>query len=135
MDNTCGFSKILKLIDSLQRNSLCNDSIDNTCSKPFLGNILTSECSNTRPVTFYGRDNNLITVDYTATVGGEELTGTSSTFRVQRVDGCCVVLNILIENPDATATTRPYISINQTITLNLNCVCALKCLNDTFVDL
>lgn len=135
MDNTCSFSKILNLIDTLQKNSSCNDSIDNTCSKPFLGNGFIVEYLNTRPVTFYGSDNNLITVDYTTSIGGEELTGTSGIFRVQKVDGCCVVLNILIENPDATATTRPYVSINQTITLNLNCVCALKCLNDTFVDL
>ena len=135
MDNTCVFSNILNLINTLQKNSLCNESIDNTCSKPFLGNGLTQECSNTRPVTFYGCDNNLITVDYSTTINGEELTGTSGIFRVKRVEGCCAVLSILIENPDTTATTRPYISINQTITLNLNCVCALKCLNDTFVDL
>ena len=57
MDNTCVFSNILNLINTLQKNSLCNESIDNTCSKPFLGNGLTQECSNTRPVTFYGCDN------------------------------------------------------------------------------
>ncbi len=134
-NNQCGFSKLLCLINELQRKSSCDNPIDNSCSKPFLGNIVNSECFNTRPVTFYGCDNSLITVDYTTTINGEELTGTSSVFRVEKVEGCCVLLSILIENPDTTATNRPYITINQTITLNLNCVCALKCLSDTFVDL
>lgn len=131
----CCFGNILKLIEKLQKNSRCENLTDNSCSKPFLGTPLNLECYNTRPITFYGCDNNLITVDYTATVDGTELTGTTSIFRVEKVNGCCVLLSLLIENPDATATTRPYISIGQTVTINLNCVCAIKCLGDTIVDL
>ena len=134
-ENLCCFGKILKLIDKLQRNSQCQEFIDNSCSKPFLGNPITIECFNTRPITFYGCNNNLITVDYTTVVDGDTLTGTSSIFRVEKVEGCCVLVNILIPNPDTTQTTRPYISIDQTATINLDCVCAIKCLDDTIVDL
>ena len=134
-NNFCCFGNILKLIEKLQNNSRCENINDNSCSKPFLGTPMNIECYNTRPITFYGCDNNLITVDYTTTVDGTELSGTTSIFRVEKVNGCCVLLSILIENPDTTATTRPYISINQTITINLNCVCAIKCLGDTTVDL
>ncbi len=134
-NNCCCFTNILKLIEKLQENSRCENINDNSCSRPFLGTPMNIECYNTRPITFYGCDNNLITVDYTTTIDGTELSGTTSVFRVEKVKGCCVLLSILIENPDTTATTRPYVSINQTITINLNCICAIKCLGDTTVDL
>ena len=36
---------------------------------------------------------------------------------------------------DATeAATIPYVTTNSFFTMNLNCVCALRCLNDTFVE-
>lgn len=134
-ENICCLGKILKLIDSLQKNSKCQDLIDNSCSKPFLGSPARIECFNTRPVTFYGCNNNLIEVDYSTIINGETLTGTSSIFRVENVEGCCVLVSILIPNPDIEDTNRPYILINQTATINLDCVCAIKCLDDTIVDL
>lgn len=134
-DNLCCFGKILKLIDKLQKCSNCDGVLDNSCSRPYLGTPTNLECYNTRPVSFYNCNNQLITVDYTAVVDGTPLTGTSGVFRVERVDGCCVVLRLLIDNPDTTATNRPYIGINQTITINLDCVCAMRCLGDTIIDL
>ena len=134
-NSQCCFSKILKLIERLQRNSTVCDNIDNTCSRPFLGIPLNIECYNTRPITFFNCNNELFEVAYSVVVDGTTLTGNSSTFRVEKVDGCCVVLTILIPNPDGTATNRPYITTNQTVTINLNCVCAIKCLGDTIVDL
>ena len=135
VNNQCCLGKILKLIDRLQRSCQCEDIVDNTCVKPFLGTINNIECYNTRPITFYGCDNNLISIEYTLTVDGTTETGTSSIFRVEKVEGCCCVVSILIPNPDTTITTRPYITTNQTATINLDCVCAIKCLNDTIVDL
>ena len=134
-DNNCCFSKTLKLIDILQRSSQNDECFDNSCSRPFLGVNIPSLCFNTRPVTFYGCNNNLITVNYSTTINGETLTGTSSTFRVENVEDGCVVLSILIPNPDTTDTIRPFINTRDTITINLGCVCALKCLGDTIVDL
>lgn len=134
-ENNCCFAKTLKLIDILQRSSENNECFDNSCSRPFLGINVPSLCFNTRPVTFYGCNNNLITVNYSTVINGETLTGTSSTFRVEKVDDGCVVLSILIPNPDTEDTIRPFINTRDTITINLGCVCALKCLGDTIVDL
>ncbi len=132
---SCCFTKTLKLINILQQSSKQDDCFDNTCSRPFLGVNVPSLCFNTRPVTFYGCNNNLITVDYSTVVNGQTLTGTSSTFRVECVNDDSVVVSILIPNPDPTNTVNPYITTNNTATINLGCVCALKCLPDTIVDL
>lgn len=134
-NNQCCFGKILKLIEKLQRSCECQEATDNSCLKPFLGVPITVECYNTRPITFYGCDNNLINVDYEVTIDGVTSTGTSSIFRVERVEGCCCVVSILIANPNTSETNRPYITTNQTATINLDCVCAIKCLGDTIVDL
>ena len=59
----------------------------------------------------------------------------SNVFRVEKIDGCCATFRVLADNPDqATVGTMPYISTNSFFTMNLNCVCCLRCLNDTFVD-
>lgn len=134
-ENNCCFTKTLKLIDILQRSSLNDECLDNTCSRPFLGENTPSLCFNTRPVTFYGCNNNLIEINYDTVIGGERLTGTSGTFRVEKVDDGCVTVSILIPNPDTTDTIRPFITTRNTATINLGCVCALKCLADTIIDL
>ena len=133
MDNC--FSKILNSIVTLQQNTDCQQDIDNSCMRPFLGTPANIECYNTRPVTFYGCNNNLITINYTITNEGTTEEGTSSVFRVERVDDDTVLVNILMENPDTTQTNRPYVTTNNTAIINLNCVCAIKCLNDTIVNL
>lgn len=134
-ENSCCFTKTLKLIDILQRSSEQDECFDNTCSRPFLGVNMPSLCFNTRPVTFYGCDNNLITINYDTVINGERLTGTSGVFRVEKVDDGCLVVSILIPNPDTTDTIRTFITTRNTATINLGCVCALKCLADTIVDL
>ena len=134
-ENNCCFTKTLKLIDILQRSSEQDECFDNTCSRPFLGVNIPSLCFNTRPITFYGCNNNLITVNYTAVINGETLTGESGIFRVEKVDDGCLTVSVLIPNPDTTDTIRPYITTNNTATINLSCVCVLKCLPDTIVDL
>lgn len=131
----CCFSKILHLIDKLQRSVENKECMDNTCSRPFLGMNSNIVCFNTRPVTFYNCTNDLIDIDYDFILDGTRLTGTSNIFRVEKVNGCCSIVSILIPNPDTTNTINPYITTNQTATINLNCVCAIKCLADTVVNL
>lgn len=128
-ENNCCFSNILKVIDVLQRNAERCDSIDEGCTKPFLGNFIIGDIYNTRPVTFYTKDGSLY--ELPVTINGE--TTISSVFRVEKVEDCCVTVRILIPNPDATET-RPYIITSQTATINLDCVCALQCLPDVIVD-
>ena len=130
-NNNCCIEKILKIICKLQSKAEKFDDIQNSCDRPFLG-CNTSACFyNTRPVTFYNRNNELITLNYTL----NDETGTSSVFRVEKTDGCCCTCRVLAPNPDATAALdNPYVATNSFYTLNCNCICVLQCLPDTFVD-
>lgn len=126
----CCFSKLLKVIDILQKNSCGELCSDESCTRPFLGGSPTIICYNTRPVTFYTCNGNIFTASYQ--VGGE--TRTSSVFRVERVDGCCVKCRILEANPDQSDPTRSYLATNQFITINLECICVISCLADIIID-
>ena len=125
----CCFANILKVIDVLQRNADCCEKCDEGCSRPFLGNFLVGDVYNTRVVTFYARDGSLYTLPYTL----DGVTSTSSVFRVEKVNDCCVTVQILAPNPTPT-DARPYIATNQFATINLECVCVLQCLSDVIVD-
>ena len=57
---------------------------------------------------------------------------TSSVFRAENLDRCCLTCRILA--PSTTGSTEPYVATNQFFTINLNCVGALECLADTYVD-
>jgi len=102
----------------------------NSCDRPYLGCNTSSCFYNTRPVTFYNRNNELITLNYTL----NDETGTSSVFRVEKTDGCCCTCRVLAPNPDVSALDNPYVATNSFYTLNCNCICVLQCLPDTFVD-
>lgn len=125
----CCLANILKVIDVLQRNADICESLDEGCTKPFLGTFTLGDIYNTRPVTFYSKDGTLYTVSYTL----NGTTETSSVFRVEKVKDCCVTLQILAPNPTPT-TNRPYVATNQFITINLECICVLQCLEDVIVD-
>ena len=128
-EKDCCFSNILKVIDVLQRNAEKFDYADEGCTRPFLGNLIFGDVYNTRPVTFYAKDGSLYTLPFTF----NGTTGTSSVFRVEKVEDCCVQVRILIPNPEPTEL-RPYIITTQTATINLDCICALQCLADVIVD-
>ena len=64
---------------------------------------------------------------------GDEGVVCSSVFRVEKVDGCCATLRVLAVNPDTTSE-YPYVATNSFFTMNLNCVCSLRCLSDTYVE-
>lgn len=133
-ENCSCFAKILKVIDLLQRNAERIDDIDNTCTKPFLGGCPNMACFNTRPVTFYTCQNTLFTIEFQDEDDCKMETRSSSVFRVEKVDDCCVTVLILKENPDRCDPNRPFVSTGQFATINLDCVCVLKCLPDVIVD-
>lgn len=129
-ENNCTcFDDILCTIVKLQKQGQCIDSINNACDKPFLGLNPSSSVFNTRPVTFYTCPNNVLwTMPYTL----NGTTGESSVFRCEAVEDCCCTCRVLAPNPDTTSL-NPYVATDSFFTLNLNCVGALKCLDDTFV--
>ena len=122
-NNNCdGIRDILKMIVKLQKR--CGIDDDNmSCDRPFLGGG-TNNILNTRPVSLYTcPSNTLWTMPYT----DGELSGTSSVFRVEKVDGCCATLRVLREEGETLEATSSF------FTINLNCVGVIQCLADTLV--
>ncbi len=128
--DTCCLGKLLKVIDILQRNAGGSDCFDESCTRPYLGSSPNIICFNTRPVTFYTRNGNIFSTTYTL----NGTTNTSSVFRVECVDDCCVKCRILRPNPDTTDINRTYLATNEFITINLDCICAVSCLDDIIID-
>lgn len=130
-NNDCScFAKIIERIISLQQQGdTCGDF--GGCDKPFLGNLANVVCLNTRPITFYGCNGTQFAFPYT--LNGVE--GTSGVFRVENLDECCCKCRVLAPNTDTTtAVTFPFVATDDFFTINLNCVCAMKCLGDTFIS-
>lgn len=122
---------ILKVILLLQQSVCPNDSCLETCDKGFLGQSCTFFC-NTRPIVLYtcGGGNTPVTMPISKS---PTETVTSSVFRLEKLDGCCATCRVLAPNTDPT-TTFPFMATNSFFTINLNCVCSLRCLDDTFVE-
>ena len=138
-EGCCCIAEILSVINVLQQNAECSDSCLDTCDRGFLGCGITNIGCNTRPVMLYtcggnGTPFSMPTTKEAVTCGDEGVT-CSSVFRVEKVDGCCCTFRVLAENTDpTTSATQPYTTTNSFFTMNLDCCCAIRCLNDTFVD-
>ncbi len=112
---------VLEMINNLQRNTLIIDSdINNSCLKPILGqnnNLIV----NTRPVSFYLCNNEVLSINFE----NNELEQTTDLFRVEDVKGNLITLRLLIIQDDGTIT-----STNEFATISINCIAALRCLQD-----
>lgn len=128
-ENNCCIAKTLGIIVELQNNADKFECCSSTCDRRFLGNTSTSSyCYNTRPISFYNCNGDLVALPYT--LNGE--TGTSSVFRAEKLDGCCCSCRILAPNPD-NASDLPYIDTDNFFTINTECICILRCLADTYI--
>lgn len=98
------------------------------CEKPFLGPISNVLCYNTRPVMLYNCATGLNwSFPYTI----NDTTETSTVFRIESLDECCCTCRVLYLD----ATTDKYVGTKDFFTINLNCVGAIKCLTDTYIEL
>lgn len=127
--NNC-LARILNVINILQNNAEKIECQDNSCTKPFLGPNTNLLCFNTRPVTLYRCDNTPVTINYTNS-SGDALT--SSIFRVESVTNDSVGVLLLEETTDASGNIT-YENTNTYATINLGCICAIRCLNDTIIE-
>ena len=137
-DSSC-IAEILKVINILQQNAECSNTCLDSCDRGFLGNTVSTLGLNTRPVTLYTCAGNGTPWSMPTTKDNVDCSTVgatcSSVFRVEKVDGECATFRVLAANTDqTTSATRPYIATNSFFTMNLDCVCALKCLNDTTVE-
>ena len=122
--NSC-IKNLLKFICLLQRNSQNTCALDGGCTRPFLGPIVNNICYNTRVITLYKRNGEIFEATYTDQDGN---LNTSSLFRVSDVHHDCCTLLILNEN------NGEYISTGEYVTVNIGCICAIKCLEDVVVE-
>ena len=119
-------AEILKVINILQCEVCPGDNCLETCTRAFFGPN-SSVDFNTRPVTLYTCNGTPVAMPVSNTPG--EAT-TSNIFRVEKVDGCCATLRVLVYD----AATASYTSTNSFFTINTNCLCSIKCLADTYVE-
>ena len=147
-NNTCEEDKncigeILKVILVLQDNASPECTLD-SCDRPMLGGGPSCLICNTRPVQLYACCGNgvawsmPISKDALAICSNPlatELNTTtcSSVFRVEKLDNNCVTCRVLTDNPDATSL-NPFIATNSFFTMDLKCVCTIRCLTDTYVE-
>ena len=131
--NTCEncISDILKVILLLQQSVCQGDSCLETCDRGFLGQSCATLC-NTRPVTLYTCSSGSTPLAMPISRDPAE-TGTSTVFRLEKLDDCCATFRVLAPNTDTTSMF-PFECTNSFFTINLSCVCILRCLEDTFVD-
>lgn len=132
-------AEILSVILVLQQNA-CGDSCLDSCDRPMLGGGPSCLVCNTRPVMLYTCCGNgtpwsmPITKDSTANCSGQGNTATcSSVFRVEKIEGSCCTFRVLQDNPDTTSL-YPYVATNSVFTMDLDCLCSIRCLTDTYVE-
>ena len=131
--NTCEncIKDILKVILLLQQSVCQNDSCLETCDRGFLVQSCATFC-NTRPVVTYTCSSASTPLAMPISRDPAE-TVTSTVFRLEKLDDCCATFRVLAPNTDTTSIF-PFVCTNSFFTINLDCVCIIRCLEDTFVD-
>lgn len=132
-------NEILSIILVLQENACPENSLD-TCDRPMLGGGSNCLVCNTRPVMLYTCCGNgtpwsmPTTRDVQTNCSGEPTSSTCSTvFRVEKIEGNCCTFRVLAENTDSTSL-YPFVATNSFFTMDCSCLCAIRCLSDTYVD-
>ena len=125
-------AEILKVILLLQQSVCQNDTCLQTCDKGYLGQNCATFC-NTRPIVLYTCSS--ASTPLAMPISKDpSITTTSNVFRLEKLDGNCATCRVLAPNDNASITGFPYTATNSFFTINLNCVCIIRCLDDTFVD-
>lgn len=141
-DGKC-IAEILKIIYVLQQNA-CPENCLESCDRPMLGGGGNCLICNTRPVTLYTCCGNGVPFSMpvckgeTTTCSNPETVvpspECSSVFRIEKLDGNCATFRVLVENLDDCPCGMPFIGTNSFFTMDLSCVCAIRCLNDCYVE-
>lgn len=138
-DCSC-IAEILTVINVLQQNAECSENCLDTCDRGFLGCGTSTLICNTRPVMLYtccgnGKPWSMPISKENINCSERNDCNCSSVFRVEKLDGNCATFRVLAPNTDpCTATTTPYVATNSFFTMDLNCLCVIRCLQDTAVE-
>jgi len=134
----CGcIAEILKVICVLQQNAECGDTCLDTCDRGFLGRGNTCSNFNTRPVMLYTCFGNGIpwkmptSKEFNRACDGKD--NTSCVFRVEKIDDNCATFRVLEPICEENRGDH-FFATNSFFTMNLECCCVIRCLNDTYVE-
>lgn len=122
---------ILKVILILQQSANQTDSCLDSCDRGFLGQQCCPTVCNTRPIQLFGCCAGGSAISMPISKSPTE-TATSSIFRLEKLDECCATCRVLTVNTDTNLAT--YTATNSFFTINLDCLCMIRCLDDTFVE-
>ena len=137
-------NELLKVILILQQNACPENALD-SCDRPMLGGGNSCLICNTSPVMLYMCCGNGVPLsmptskDSTSTCSNPTLNSScpdcSNVFRVEKLDGNCATFRVLTANPDESCcNNQPWIATNSFFTMNLDCCCIVRCLNDCYVE-
>lgn len=132
-----GIAEILEVILILQRNASCPEACIDSCDRPVLGCGTTCCVCNTRPIVLYSccpSGQNPISMpiskDIVTCTSSEEC---SSVFRIEKLECGAATFRVLAPNSEDTGLF-PYVATNSFFTISLDCICSIRCLNDTCVE-
>jgi hypothetical protein len=133
-NNSCNncIQEILQVISVLQSNA-CPDNCILSCDRPALGGGPNCMICNTRPIMLYTCGGNGTAWSMPTSRADTEGTTTSNIFRVEKVDNGCATFRVLVPNTDTTST-YPYMATDSIFTMDTNCLCSIRCLNDTYIE-
>lgn len=129
-------ANILSVILVLQENA-CPENCLDTCDRPVLGSGPNCVICNTRPVMLFTCNGTPVSMPVSREEGNCDEPGTrcSSVFRVEKLDGNCCTFRVLKEKERHEDDCNPkFVATDSFFTMNLDCCCIVRCLNDTFVE-
>ncbi len=136
-ENSSCIAEILSVINILQQNADCADNCLDSCDRGFLGCGTTTFRCNTRPIVLYTCSGNGVpfSMPISKTSDCNNTEESSCVCRVEKIDGNCATFRVLANNPDQVESAcMPYVATNSFFTMNLDCCCAIRCLQDTCVE-
>lgn len=127
-DSCNQIAEILAIINVLQQNACNSETCLDSCDRGFLGCGTSSLSCNTRPVMIYLCNGAPLSMPIEKD-SSDPTDPTSNVFRVEKLDNCCCTFRVLSRNEDGT-----FSSTNSFCTVNINCICTIRCLSDTYVE-
>jgi len=131
----------LRRIVRLQKEAVRDELRDETCSARRLG-CGRLENFNTRPIQIFTDDNKAWSTLLQRNADGCVENDKTCVFRVEKVECGTATFRALIPlgeeeefDGNDVCRRRRFIATDSFITIKLSCICAIRCLNDTFVDL
>lgn len=131
-NNNCAIETI-KLINKLQKLSKEPEKDCSNCGKPYLGYHVNA---NTRPVILYLENGKPFEVVYLDQIGIDP----TPIFRIEEVKGTCATLRLLAyescpDYPNHKSHGNQLIATKTCVTIDLNAIKAIQCLEDVHINL